>query len=887
MKMKKSLPGIMTATVILLSLLGSVLMQNAGATDPTSWYKIKNGVLASDYYSLYPYENSSIDVGMSKFGEMISDNGAVSVGLQYPGYDEVATYDQRLETSRDPFANEGVEKKLWLNGWVMEIRYTHRTLRDRKILAMAMFADMAAFGGDWITAFPHDDLSRSPHGGRKTTAYATTDALQVLYDGPRRWIALSVTHIFDWMDDNNDSIVQHPDETWPVIDLRITFIFEKVKKEVIILKDIKLLMSGKELASPVDVQFSDREEWDFGPAPEWPSYAHFYHQQLPTCYGPDWHMATAILREYEYKGPGNIDSVAVRDSRDPYGPPIATGSVRLYVNGVFKEEGLDYDINYDTGAITWHMPHPTAEDEVIVIYKLRKYDTQTREPLTGVPHEYDVAQIISADLDENDYLTPMYVGWKAYWPVLSDYTVDGWTKSLQPLVNVSQPDFLAKEPDIPFTIGEWDFMLGKGYPLQFRGVEVVGITDYHDAYDDDMYAQSPNIIDREAMYQLNEIFNPWDLQSAVHKSNARWVEFTDYIDVLVNPNFITLYDSVIVTPYHPWYLYNFPTGYDILPGGTGHDYIPDPNDWDQYAVFSERIEDLNTSRLLQRWWDYDIKLIPGGYANITFYYDGYYKILYSTSDKRYEWVTVGRDAKSVDSVGSALVAEAFDSYKDIEIGTAGMDMKGQTYNIGIPYLLAKFGTGDTFQNYFATPDTTQPGQRLCLVDDWCTKWPVTSSDLIAVGGPLANQITNYYNDFMGAFYGASWFTPFAGWSGKIAAPTCWNKNAYANVARENGTGYATIETYLDINGTVGFVVWGLDGRDTFYASVWLHGDVARGILPGIHQLQDAPRCLTSIILKIDYADAKHPTFSIVESLGTISETKWVHYSEIKGGIHDP
>jgi hypothetical protein len=118
-------------------------------------------------------------------------------------------------------------------------------------------------------------------------------------------------------------------------------------------------------------------------------------------------------------------------------------------------------------------------------------------------------------------------------------------------------------------------------------------------------------------------------------------------------------------------------------------------------------------------------------------------------------------------------------------------------------------------------------------------------------------------------------------------PTCWNRNAYANVARENGTGYATIETYLDINGTVGFVVWGLDGRDTYYASVWLHGDVARGISPGIHQLQDAPKCLTSIVLRIDYTDMKHPTFSILESLGTISETQWVHGYEIKGGIHDP
>jgi hypothetical protein len=1029
--MKKSLMAIMTTMVILLSFLGSALLVNkAAAADPSSWYKISNGVLTSDYYSLYPYTANSIDIGVSKFGELISDNGAVSVGLQYPGYDVVGTYDQTLETSRDPFANEGVEKKLWLNGWVMEVRYTHRTLRDRKILAMAMFADMALYGGDWITGFPYDDLSRSPHGGRKTTGYATTDPLLVLYDGPRRYIALSVTHIYDWIDDNDNGVVNHPDETWPILDIRITFIFEKVKKQVIILKDIKLLMSGKELASPVDIQFSDREEWDLGPSPEWPSYAHFYHQQLTTCYGPEWHLATGILREYEYKGPGDIDSVAVTDSRDPYGPPIATGSVRVYVNGVFKEEGLDYNIDYQTGMITWHIAHPTSLDEVIVIYKLHKYDCVTNAPFTGVPHLYDVAQIISADVDAYGNPDPQYVGWKAFWPVLSDYTVDGWTNSLKPLLNVSQPDFLAGEPDIPFTIGEWDFMLGKGYPLQFRGVEVVGLTDYHDANDAQMWGY--NVLDREVMYQLNEVFNPWDLVTAVHKPSARWVDFTGY--KYVGDYWITDAENV------PVIVAANPGTYYVQIGPN--EWIPDPTEWDQYAVFSERIIDLDTGALLERYWDYDIWQQADGRAYIYFKVSGNFKILYSsmgmhqtTEDNannagvfnnpdydldvsmygnnayapiefyintpdpvqswkmatlkirswdvdfvdgeidavylnsyylgklqgdnaiwtisefdfpgwmlrsdgmqyvqifidcgtqilpetidpydgttwprmgsawevevdwgrivfqydentpmpRYEWATVGRDAKPIDVEGAIMVAATFKD-KQIEIGLAGADMKSATYALLTPSLLNQFGTGNTFADYFKTPDATQPGQRLALVDDWCTYWPVASSDIIAVGGPLANWITMYFNDFTNAFYGAAWFTPYSGWSSKLAGPTCWNKNAYSNTGGESGLGYATITTYLDINGTVGFMVYGLDGRDTYYASYWLHGDPARGIPAGIHQLQEAPKCLTSIIIKIDYYDAKHPTFTIVECLGTISETKWIHNLETKGGIHDP
>jgi len=128
------------------------------------------------------------------------------------------------------------------------------------------------------------------------------------------------------------------------------------------------------------------------------------------------------------------------------------------------------------------------------------------------------------------------------------------------------------------------------------------------------------------------------------------------------------------------------------------------------------------------------------------------------------------------------------------------------------------------------------------------------------------------------------------YSGKITGIPCWNRgwdgtwNVYTS---SNATGYAVITTNIDINGTVIFEVWGHWGRDTYYATQWLHGDAARRIPPGIVQLQGSPYGMTSMILKIGYADPSHPTFSIVEALGTISETLWMHGLELKGGIHDP
>ncbi|NIR18101.1 MAG: hypothetical protein GWN86_31075, partial [Desulfobacterales bacterium] len=298
--------------MILFTLITPMLyLPTARAADPSDWYTTLNGVLTTDSYLLYPYAEQSVDIGLSKYGEMINGSDpSPDVGLQYPGYDAVGTYDQTADTSRDPFANEYIDKELWLNGWVCDVRYTHRTWDDRRVLTMAMFADMTGYGGDWInghgytTAGGHTyNLALAPHGGRKSTGIATTEPLMVLYDGPRRYIALSNTTIYDWEDTNANEIVDEEDASWPILRIRLTFIFNKVKKQVIILKDIKILISGKELLSPLDVQFSNREEWDLGPPPNADeSYAHFWHQNMTTCYGREWHMAPALMREYIVEG---------------------------------------------------------------------------------------------------------------------------------------------------------------------------------------------------------------------------------------------------------------------------------------------------------------------------------------------------------------------------------------------------------------------------------------------------------------------------------------------------------------------------------------------------------------------------------------------------------
>jgi hypothetical protein len=268
---------------------------------------------------------------------------------------------------------------------------------------------------------------------------------------------------------------------------------------------------------------------------------------------------------------------------------------------------------------------------------------------------------------------------------------------------------------------------------------------------------------------------------------------------------------------------------------------------------------------------------------------------------RYEWSVVGRDAATVDSAGDSMVTEAFDSLKHVSIGLAGEDMFGASFDVQVPSVMAKFGAGTAVADYKdAAAVGNEVGFRAALVDDWCTYWPVTTSNMIAAGGPLANVLAYYSNDFTSAFYGTGQFTAGSAYTGVLTGIPCWNRawpqngglyNTYSSFT-SSSVGYAVISTYIDLNGTEVFVIYGHFGRDTYYATQWFHGDAARGISPGIVELQGAAAGLTSIILKINYADPKHPTFSIPEALGTISETLWFDQgahdvtSPFKGGIHD-
>lgn len=165
--------------------------------------------------------------------------------------------------------------------------------------------------------------------------------------------------------------------------------------------------------------------------------------------------------------------------------------------------------------------------------------------------------------------------------------------------------------------------------------------------------------------------------------------------------------------------------------------------------------------------------------------------------------------------------------------------------------------------------------------------------ILSVGGPKANGLSRYFNDFNFAIdrEGTSTAALVNGGTVNASAPTSnpllgtldfyplstWRTStgvSYSNPA-DNTAGYAVISVARDINGTRGLSVYGWDARDTYWACAWaaqtLNGNMTIFHSPWF------PAGTVAIILKIGYVGGdREPVssatqFTVVKALGTITE----------------
>jgi hypothetical protein len=955
--MKKPLIAILMTAVFLISICGPLIYNMDVAAfvppDPSTWYMQENGQLATDYYSAYPYNKSSLNIGLSKYGEFIDDT--TNVGLEYAG-------------ARDPWAPLAgmslvpkLPKEVWINGWYIDINYIHTNWGGlRNVWAGAMFADLDAYGGPWlhvdstvVVPLPEqftesqESFSRPGYaisadnplnwtgtavsGGRKTNGTVVTDPISVLYDGPREFVAILTNHIYDVRGSTNASI--------NLVDVMFTVIFNKVSKQIIVLKDIKIATQAKftlgsitvevpvsgtmtrfDIDNGILVQFSNREEWDLGTivtgTTDYSSYAHFYTEGI----GPMW--------------------------GSPENDTLAEGQPTVY------------------NALWTALPTIPANTSIVHGWQ----NTSAYGPAPTVLHgadTYDVAQIISND--------KKYVGFAGYWPSLSDWSIDAGRREINPSSvsayglesdrtlwtapilgneshDVDSKGATTQEPFLsPLTVGEWDFMLCDTAliagpikaNIQFRGVAVYGVTDLHDASDVN-FASYPspyaNVIDREVRYQLDMHFNPYDLEQAIHKDTMRWVQkewgdddTTDFMleytyEYPARP-YLTGWPHVNASDFvgslgwwngtHwnvTWTLWDSYNIYDTwdLSKGTPPEYEPIGSSFPERVFVNGTLQERDIDYVL--WTNASVVY---DHDDTHYDYDGFMwinfteapaegleiKILFSTGwgscgvyDGSWEWGIVGSTSAAVDSAGLGMATE-WAMGTSAPVKNTGFDTQDATWGPYTPYTLAKdpIGTRSGLlpgRAGYRDNETIPNRGRLALQDDWCMHldedgcWingvPVATSNIIAVGGPYANGMSEYFNDFTSAFFTMSPWTINANDAGQIMPLTCWSLNqtdtnaekifhGYASQYDLNGMetiGYGVIATAKDLNGTVGLTAWGYSGDDTYYTS-WalLHSDV----LALAFDLM--PAGVTSLILRFNYT--LHPTdycfVTIVEALGTISE----------------
>jgi len=175
-----------------------------------------------------------------------------------------------------------------------------------------------------------------------------------------------------------------------------------------------------------------------------------------------------------------------------------------------------------------------------------------------------------------------------------------------------------------------------------------------------------------------------------------------------------------------------------------------------------------------------------------------------------------------------------------------------------------------------------------LTERWSPSWSIDRYDWIyyhpngiySLGGPKANGITRYFNDYMFAIQreGVDAYGLITSGGSVIGtAPTSdpsVNTFDYFPISTWNSSstfgykeGYAVIAIGRDVNGTRGMTVYGWDGRDTYWAGAW----ASQFLSPGNNNW--IPSGVVALVLHITYPSGSNEpdSFTIVKASGSITE----------------
>ncbi|MCX6648600.1 MAG: hypothetical protein NTV61_04335 [Candidatus Bathyarchaeota archaeon] len=923
--------------LLVLSALLPAMMTVSAVTPPSlggDYYSV-NGVLDTDTYTLYPWDDSSINIGFSKYGELISADD--SVGLEYKGI--------------DAFASSVVPQNQWNNGWLMDIHWVDNGCLQN-IWAYALFSDWVTAGGSWRQNQMSYDASAAGdiHGGRRTNGFAVSDPIQVVYDGPRKAIYLLQTHIYD----------KAPGEAGgcELVELTIQLVFDKVQKDLMEIKDIKRICGPDKVVGPLQIEFSQRGEWDLGSSTlnNEKTYAEFY-DNLETVY--DEHPFFSTEEDVTYDLCQMLNTQTSLVGYAAFWPQLTskwvTGTKTLPIVSVFGTadkltslETFSHDVtvpmewsyppdeypwvkfftyeNETTARTTIFLPYapetyPTGAGEMTEIPWVFVWDTANacwqelnlgpdwkwiNVPTEDLPLGIDVNQAVQLQ-----YPIPSTFG-KQYLVLYKMEAKGAITHTnIAPLECTSPSLFedetyipsygMYTEPAAPFVIGEWDFELDfdhvENSTHQFRCVSVYGLTDLNNAVDPDQHIKVGETtvdgfrIDSEVQYQLAKTFNPIDLNDAAEKDTFRWCQKGDLTTTIT-----------LTAQNHDKYGNEYPE--------CPLQSLWIPSKWGAYCNDSEKVLLLDSAGaaeplLLTRGTQYTIggapwtitlnpSKIPGYSA-----YD-YYKILYTTKvvstqsslhDGRYEWLVVGETSHASDSIGSAMLGVGYADWKDVEVWISALDVESESYGPSIPQVLRRFATMQ--HNRLDYQYASDEGDaRYAFRDDWSTPedwdmqttinpYAISSSNIIVVGGPINNAAASYWNDFTDALV-------FTNYGSGYYAPGCWARTSQPSLSTLSlrGTDMDTLAiddlwyNSATTEDTYGYSIVSVYKDLNETVGLVVYGYTAEDTYYTCYALrggllawfQNLDEGVTTVVLEINYSSLHPVTFHVRECLGPFTET---------------
>jgi len=827
-------------------------------------------------------------------------------------------------TSTDVWAPSTINPQYYIQGWTFSMNFSYAgegLPAFHHVYAFALFSNLAAEEGgrgvwSW-EATPHTPVPAANNTAK--AGYLTPSGIQVLYDSARLSVFRTSVVINDCLLSACSTGSNGGVGGTPVAQVTFTTVFQKDTKYFIVYKDVKILLPPKVLSVIYGLSFSERYELDLN-APADSGFVHYY----PGC---------ANFPSAPSNWPSS-SGYSQSDCNTPWQTTVyqhpLTGDNHFDVVNAFDSAGTE-----NFFAAYWP---PTTEHTVLssLVPSIQPNSPTIPAGSGGVPGTgsngnlgvcntfIDCEAILQSGTDIRDMPIEPSTPWViAQWHYLRNVPqfvagacnipgdqilVGGAGRCLWPgpvSLGGPQTNCGGLTCGTPLYANMLDFLRAQPTALnqrEIRFVEVAGLTALdtlsprtsHDAnvpLSSPLYATNGggiNRVDIEIQYLLQQVFNPTDLST---------VNGAFETSIISEAPGCSISQTALPCYTNQPFLWNNVGSTAASVDSIGAALVSQSQ---RSCIYSAGIQVADatpywSSAPLQNYCGtypsqfsmFDKNNTNGG-GSIPFGLKEFSKNVYN-QNINLQALGLGNDATSYYRTSLQGFYDPTDAAGGAEVQPVAAGASTDGVNC--------------YWNPSKSPMTEGYWVQSLCAGSWTFVGPINGlvdneNGIIAVGGPKANGIARYFNDYNFALDRESTDSAAVISSGGVAtgtAPTSnpsistfdffavssWNSmipyqagvQGYSSPSAT--TGYAVISIAHDLNGTRGLSVYGWNGRDSFWASAWASQWLGENSLNNNNPFNWLPMGTTAIMLQIKYGETsgtwEAEGFNILQDLGTITQ----------------